>query len=357
MKYSSYKLEDFVRDEQFKNWVKAPTGESDLFWKSFIETHPQKANEIYKARMIIQEMTFGHAGENLVSADDKDQIWQNIIRQGTTQNTIKSGIDSFRNKRDNLYLLKFAAALLLPLIAGLLLFHQNLMPEWAETEAPKKIIKTAPKGQKLTIQLPDRTMVNLNAGSSIEYMDNLKNAKVRKVSLLGEAFFDVTKDREKPFVVHTWDFNTKVLGTSFNINAYSKSLFSVAVLTGKVQVSLNDSSSDEKTVLLNPTEQAVFNEKDLKFEKTNFNYYAVLGWKDGILDFKNADFNTIVRRLEIWYDVKFVLKKEINTTGDFTGRYQNKSLETILEGMKFVFDFNFKIENKTIIIYDEKNLK
>lgn len=216
--------------------------------------------------------------------------------------------------------------------------------------AEEVVVQSNPKGQKSTIVLPDGSKVKLNSDSYLEYRENFRSE--REVRLVGEAFFDVVHDSAHPFIVHSGDVTIRVLGTSFNVQAFPfEESMSVAVVTGRVFVENASAGFSSRQGVLLPREMVRIDHKTGTFEKGIYDPEAMLAWKDGILTFDKASFNEIVDRLERWYGVKFVIKRTRPITRGFTGRYENPSLKLVLEGMSFSSEFKFEIKGDTVVIY------
>ena len=205
------------------------------------------------------------------------------------------------------------------------------------------VIKKTEKGQKRTIKLPDGSQVTLNSSSLLTVSPDFMNGETRTVSLQGEAFFEIEKNPERPFLVKADELTTRVLGTSFNINAYQTEEIKVAVRTGKVQV-----SSPELSLDLVPDEMAVYKQQE-GILKSKFDPMLAFGWKDGYLVFEKADFQTLINKLELWYGVNITVRGE-KPRDTFTAKYHQESLETVLEGISFSGDFEFQIEEKSLLI-------
>ena len=245
------------------------------------------------------------------------------------------------------------AAVFLPLIFGTLYFFTDFKA-WLPSEQissksnDKYFAKETSKGEKLTLALSDGSVVKLNSDSRIRYREMLDESGVREVFLEGEAFFEVAKDSLRPFIVHTGSLTTTVLGTSFNINAYSSSELAVSVVSGKVKVQNTDEPNRESVLLL-PEEQAYYSSRNAVLIKRKFDYPHVLSWKDGTIYFKDAKFPEVIHALERWYGVDFEIRNE-NIEDGFSGAYTNKSLESVLSGMSYVLNFDFQIKGKKVII-------
>ncbi|MEQ6122485.1 FecR domain-containing protein [Reichenbachiella sp. MALMAid0571] len=208
----------------------------------------------------------------------------------------------------------------------------------------QKIVKQNPKGQKLTTYLPDGSTVILNSLSKITY-DRRFNGKERIVELEGEAFFQVKKDSTKAFKVITNGTTTMALGTSFNVNSKNRDFVEVALVTGKVQVS----NKDHKSVILYPGNYVAAG-KNGKMQVLEFDYLDKIGWKDGVLTFKNNSLSEITTKLENWYGVKFAVQDKYLNKFDYTANYKNKSLEEVMNGIAYVLHFEFEIEQETVKI-------
>lgn len=245
---------------------------------------------------------------------------------------------------------RYAAAIaLLVVLSGWWYFHS---PDDHANELSSQISyisKHAARGEQRTITLNDGTVVMLNADTRLWYNEAFDKDSVREVYLEGEAFFDVVTDRLHPFQIHTGSVTTRVLGTSFNVQAFSPNEeISVSVVSGKVKVSL-EHAAHEQSVYLLPGEQAVYAKADTVISTKRFEYQEVLAWKHGTLYFKNAAFPDIVETLERWYGVEIEVQRQGIEDG-FSGSYSRRSLKSVLEGMSFVLDFDYEIKGRKITI-------
>lgn len=231
--------------------------------------------------------------------------------------------------------LKFAASILLFIgLATTWLLFFNAEPEM--------LSKKTEYGQKMRITLPDGSLVHLNSGSSIEYPEKF-GAENRIIQLKGEGFFEVKRNPKKPFIVKTEAVETKVLGTSFNINAYHLNDPSITVASGSVQV-----STDSQTLILNPNQRAYLAENELKSE--NILAQNDILWKDGILKFMDTPMLTVKNRLEKWYNVEIQFEEKSLQNCVFTGQFKNEKLMIVLEVLKETFSITYEVKSKLIII-------
>lgn len=216
----------------------------------------------------------------------------------------------------------------------------------------KIIEKVSLNGQKITVALPDGSIAKLNSGSKLLVPDKFTQTS-RSVELIGEGFFEVKKDAERPFIVKSGNLNVKVLGTSFNVRSYpNEASAKVAVRTGKVEVDIIEPPSGKKQtpVTLVPSKMAIYSKKNKTTQIQAANPLEEWGWKDGIIFFHKTNIQEILVRLESWYGVSFDIRVEMDQTKDFSGEYREVSLESLLESLSYVYGFNFTIDNKTIIL-------
>jgi ferric-dicitrate binding protein FerR (iron transport regulator) len=156
--------------------------------------------------------------------------------------------------------------------------------------------------------------------------------------------------------VHTGSISTQALGTSFNIN-YSvyDDVITVALATGVVKVDKQEKRQKRKLTRLVPGQQLSFSKASQRYAVDRFNRSEVLGWKDGVLIFKKADMSQTIRKLEYWYgvDIKVDGRATQNEAWNYTGAYDNETLETVLEGIGFVKGFTYKrTKNKVRIVFN-----
>lgn len=207
---------------------------------------------------------------------------------------------------------------------------------------------SAPRGQIAQCMLADGTKVWLNAGTTISYNPAL-SGKNRFVNLNGEAYFEVTKNPNRPFIVNTKKLQVKVLGTHFNVKAYPEDKTTETTLEeGSVELRLKD-YPDQKPVELKPGEHATFelNKKDLKIEKTDT--YLLTAWRDGKFIFKDATLNKIVNHLEKFYDVRIHLKNESMGQIRFRGMFSyDQNIFDALEAIEHTTSLTYKMNGRDI---------
>jgi ferric-dicitrate binding protein FerR (iron transport regulator) len=208
--------------------------------------------------------------------------------------------------------------------------------------------KSTDPGQKLSFHLDDGTRVLLNSGSRISYPASFDSLE-RKVILEGEAFFDVSKENNRPFKVVTESFVTTALGTSFNISACKNGeIIEVALVTGKVSVGRLSQGIDSKSLILNPGEMVTVEKRTNTLLKTSFDFNEKIAWKDGIIVFNEATYREFTMRLEDWYGVDITSNVLPGKKWEFTGKFENETLENILLGLQFGHNFEYSIDGKDV---------
>lgn len=213
----------------------------------------------------------------------------------------------------------------------------------AGQEIKSATIRT-PRGGQYRLTLPDGSKVWLNAESSLSYPIQFSDS-IRRITLSGEAFFDITKNPQKPFVVESGEQRVTVIGTTFNVNAYKDATATITTLaTGSIRIANLDGTviSD-----LRPGQQAVYT--DNKFAVKSIDPIEFTSWKDGLFVLKDVDFLTVKRQLERWYDVEFIgVPKSQDTISAILSRDVN--LSDLLQAMQGYTTIKFRIEGRTIMV-------
>ncbi len=207
---------------------------------------------------------------------------------------------------------------------------------------------SVPNATVYKITLTDGTVVTINSGSTLKYGSNFSNKSSRKVFLNGEAFFDVAKNKNAPFIVNTKDMHIKVLGTRFNVSSYNNDKKSSVVLE-EGSVSINKKSSKNvKNIILKPKEQFVL-EKD-KFSVKPVLVEKHIAWKKRKLHFSNDRFEDIIKEMERYYNLKINLNSSSLNNNRFTGTFTSETIEEVLNVFKELSEFKYTKKANTITI-------
>lgn len=211
-----------------------------------------------------------------------------------------------------------------------------------------------PKGGQYKVILPDGTVVWLNSASSLKYPVSFASLTERRVELKGEIYFEVAKDRGRPFIVTGGGQQVEVLGTHFNVNAYEDEPDVMTTLVeGRVLVSSGkDLSSDLQTDsrYLDPGQQALLS--DGRYRVREVIASDVIAWKDGYFIFDKADIKTVMRQLARWYDMA-IIYENVSTKDEFTGEIpRSSSLNEVLRILK-LGGLNYTLKGRKLYITSE----
>lgn len=202
---------------------------------------------------------------------------------------------------------------------------------------------TTPKGGQYQIALPDGTMVWLNAASSLKYPSSF-TGKDRLVTLVGEGYFEVAKDKKRPFKVETTQQEVEVLGTHFNINAYDdEEGVKTTLIEGSVKVKL----PSNKSAMLKPGEQSLVS-TDIKISPVDAN--SAIDWKQGLFWFNDESIYSIMRQFSRWYNIEVEYKGDVSNVR-FGGQVSRmKNLSQVLRIMELTKSVQFRVEGNKIIV-------
>ncbi|MDA3927413.1 MAG: FecR family protein [Prolixibacteraceae bacterium] len=242
------------------------------------------------------------------------------------------------------YLQKAAAILIIPILSIAIYQHVQIN-SYTENITYTKI--STPPTLRSSTTLPDGTKVWLNGNSSIEY-PNQFIGKERLISMSGEAYFEVAKNKFKPFQVKINDIIVEATGTQFNISSYTNDKFQEILLTeGSVNILLNKNAEKKFLTALKVNELAKFD-----IEKRNIKVVTVepekyIAWKSGKIIFYNDAMVEVIKKLERWYNVKF--NYSLNAMNDyaFTGSFTGEDLSQILKCIELTTPINFNIIQAT----------
>ncbi|MDQ1149751.1 ferric-dicitrate binding protein FerR (iron transport regulator) [Sphingobacterium zeae] len=208
-----------------------------------------------------------------------------------------------------------------------------------------------PRGGTYEVTLPDGSRVKLNAGTILSYPTQFAKDK-REVSLQGEAFFEVAKRKDQPFIVHTKNQQVQVLGTQFNINAYPTSTqIKTTLLEGRVQV--KELIKGHKVNLL-PGNQAV--NTGTQLIKQSVNVQQEIAWVYGKFNFDGKSLRQVMDELSQWYAVDVVYKGDVPDVSFFGGTFRTSKLSTILKILKDQ-DLSYHLTDDGKLIIEHSNPK
>lgn len=265
----------------------------------------------------------------------------NILDKVDTDGALKKVNDRMTGKKMVIgweWVQRVAAVLLIPLLIAYCVSYFNSKP----LQVQMIEVKTNP-GMTTSVVLPDSSLVILNSESSLIY-PSFFNDNVRKVTLKGEAYFSVTKDKNKRFIVNTLgNAQIRVYGTEFNVEAYpGDGVVNTTLVSGKVSFV----SNERQEVVMKPGQKAVYNVNQGSTTLSEVFVDGEVAWKDSKLIFKDTPFDQVLNCLSKRYNVVFVIKRDKLHEYSFTGVFEHQRLSRILEYFRISSGIKFKYVNE-----------
>lgn len=263
----------------------------------------------------------------------------------------KRSIEFHENRQKNqlvFRMMQLAAILVLGLILG---YTLNSVRKAA---TPVYYTSLAPRGSVSEMYLPDGTHIFLNSGSEIKYsVDGAEH--MREIFLSGEAWFQVAKNKEKPFLVHTSSYDVLVKGTSFNVKAYPDEKEVVTTLDeGCLQVRSTDELKLTEEPVLKPGEQLIYNKesKKMHIDEVNTRWYS--SWKDNKLVFINMSLKDLGVLLERKFGVEIEITDQNILNYHYDGTIKDETIIEVLDILKHTLPIQYRIVGQKIIIQNKK---
>lgn len=348
-------IEELLSDESFINYCKRISPDDIAVWENYIKKNPDRALLIADAKEQYVQLFNALA---LADLDEQTARLENSLEQKESTPVVQ--MEKFeKEKRGKVLplLLKISAAAII--VAGLFVTINYFVGGRDNSKTYAAVY-----GERKNIQLPDGSVVTLNAGSNIKINENY-GTTTRDVYLEGEAFFEVKHDITRPFIVHTPAMDVKALGTAFNVKAYlNEKNTETSLISGLVEVTLKENNNlkmllypNQKIEWQNGNTNAVNSNltkanKDThltdslpkKLVVTSTGDIKEIAWKENKLMFDDEEFHNIAILLERWYGVKINFKDTAICHYRFTGTYEKEDLNTVLDYLKESKHFNYTIE-------------
>jgi transmembrane sensor len=216
-------------------------------------------------------------------------------------------------------------------------------------DANKINVLSTSRGETYDLRLPDGSLVALNAASSLSYPANFTRNKERRVELTGEGYFEVAKDKLHPFVVSTAGQEVEVLGTHFNVNAYSdEAAVTTTLLEGSVKVHASAETGLSASAVLKPGEQSSLDDNTIKV--ASIDTELAVAWKNNNFMFEASDIKSVMRVVERWYNVEVKYEGALPTEkfGGAVSRFDN--ISSVLKILESTGGAHFKVEGRTVTV-------
>jgi len=356
MNYYQFRAEDFAADDYFKEWVCSPDQESDAFWQEFLRDYPEKYYQVEEGKTLVEALY----QINVAKADETQvaRVWSRI-----EESVRKEGRGRFFVGSKKHFVWQAAASVLL--LLGIAWIWHSRSGQRDDVATGTRLNQSAWVEQvndameTMQISLPDGSKIALEKSSRVRYAREFKGNQ-REVYLNGAAFFDIRKNPSKPFFVYTNGLVTKVLGTSFRIQAHDADPdVTVAVRTGRVSVySSNETRAQDpeaRGVVLTPNQKAVF-QRDIKsLTKTLVEKPTVLVEKDNLPSFvfEDASAEKVFATLEKVYGIDVVFDEELMKNCTLTIDLSDEDLFQKLEVICKVLEVSYKLIDAQVIIYSK----
>lgn len=294
--------------------------------------------------------------------------------QGVNENEINSAVKNLINKIEgpNLkpkllrpLIIKWIAAASLILLVALLGIFYARFNENSSRKTSRSVVQTK-KGSKSMTTLPDGTKVWINADTKITY-DKIFGEKTREIELEGEAYFEVVKDQDRPFIVHTNEMEVRVIGTAFNVRSYpNEAKGQTTLIRGMVEVQLKNESSTK--IVLKPNEKVIVKQSikaDSLVSDDKLPQLAIVPvrykvadsvltdvqWVNNRLAFEDQNLLEIIPVLERWYNIDIELDKRAISRRNIDAVFENDNLEDVIKTLSLTLDFHYRISGNKIYIY------
>lgn len=350
--YKNYEVNDFIYDDFFITWVREQTPESAEFWEKWLLEHPYKQKDITIAFNIVSAITVDLPKAKLSNEEIATISAEIALR--TSEQLRKPKLKIYQQSWA-----KVAAILILFLSAGLWVYivkNETTAGFYQQIPIEKNLNQAKNNSDKPKIvRLSDGSLAILQPGSTLTFPAAF-NDKQRVVQLSGEAFFEISHNKSKPFLVQTKEITTKVLGTSFSVEAFDDDEYAkVSVTTGKVSVSMNKDANQQKPVLLLPNEELTFQHHNTSFKKKQLHSPLPLSTPviEKTFSFHNAPLSEIIEKLEMAYGVEIQYDKQLYGNMKLTASLSDRPLDEKVKLICKAINANCSFPDGMIIIEKE----
>ncbi|WP_026628817.1 FecR family protein [Dyadobacter alkalitolerans] len=362
MDYRHHTVEDFATDEMFRKWVVSPTPEISSFWLKWVAENPDKAAEIGMARELALTVSDMH----------QDNLSDERLQHEIGEISRLAELQKHTQKRSSIYhllaqpLWRVAAIFVFVSAVGLWFYKTDNRPDAPVLVSSKSsavdsiIVQKNATATEMTVFLSDNSVATLSPGSTISYPATFAHGE-RKVVLTGEAFFDVAKNPDRPFLVYTNETVTKVLGTSFRVKALDQeSTVMVLVKTGRVSVypktdyETLQRKPDKKVsmIVLDPNQQAVFNRKDNKLLKgmvINRQLLSDLSVQKELI-FDDKPVSQVFKALQEMYGIVIDYDQHMLANCSISAQFNDENLKQRLSAICQAIDAGYEMVNGKVVI-------
>lgn len=307
--------------------------------------------------------------KGLLSDADKKHIKSKIfqeIREGDLSSEKEKSLSkvtinsrSSGNKQQSGLWYKVAAMVLVIVTAGMVgLYYTGFNSSQSESDTQLQQ-RTLSNGQTATFRFGDGSVIKLNAGSTLRYPEKFSENK-REIYLEGEGFFNINRDESRPFIVHAGNTTTRVLGTSFNVRAYSEEKnVQIAVAEGKVAVSREEkeieSEDGDEAIYVEENQWVTYRSSEKLIEKGEGDIGELIAWKDRKLVFTDKSLVQISDRLERWYNIDIILADSTLKQRRMSASFEEESMTEVLGVIALALDLDYEKEGRKVTFTNKED--
>jgi transmembrane sensor len=336
MDYPQYKLDDFLADDAFVQWVKYPEPKTSAFWQQFIRDFPEQETVIKQARSVLNTLQFQEDG---VSSHMVQAEWERFKQEINTSATTHPGrVISLYTKR-----IWWAAASLAGLLIGFFM--------WTNQTPSDTVYKTA-FGEVKHIRLPDGSQLTLNANTQVRIPGDWARRHERDVWLKGEGFFQVVKRPNQPqsrFLVHTDEAVVEVLGTRFNLRS-RRGEADVLLQEGSVRLKLKSRDTDTvRSLLMKPGEGVHFKAITGSIKHWRASPGQMGSWREGVLQLERMTLGELGQIIEDIYGHQVVIQTPALASRVLSGSLPTQNEQALLDGIAVTLKVTVHRQNDQIV--------
>lgn len=334
MNHNDFRIEDLIHDPSFQHWVYRTNKADVKYWEKWIALHPEQRTVVDDAARIIKGVKFK---PHTLPEEVVQKYWRQLNQR--IQKEQKRPTRILRTFVTHPYT-KAAAVLLLFLSAAYYLFFRHSF---------EQIHYASNYAELINIDLPDGSLVTLNANSTLTFHDHWDDEDPREVWLQGEAYFEVThKASEQQFIVHTDEVNIEVLGTEFGVNTRRQK---TQVVLNSGQVKLNsDKNQEVKGLVMVPGELIEVSDAENAFTRKVVNPEVYTAWRNNLLIFEETPIREIAKILEDNYGYEVMIENKDIEEKRFNGTIQADKLDILLTAIAETHQLNITQDNNKLII-------
>lgn len=382
--YTNYSAEQLLEDDFFRESFFAPTGESQSFWKEWMEKDEGLAEEIIRAHTILRSVPYR---QRVLAPDQKELLWKRIRATSHKKRLFRYwyssaaavaalllAIGGFYYSNDDLTAIEKVQRPEQPAETIQLILANEKKVEIADEEARLQYSKKGelhintqkvkthqsaanankkktpvynqlivPAAKRSFLELADGSRIWVNANTRVVYPVTFEDEK-REIYVDGEIYIEVSPDKERPFTVKSKKMDIRVLGTKFNVSAYEEREVSVVLVSGKVNVRTDNRTES----VLEPSDRLAYEKGAVDIQKVNVENY--ISWKDGFYTFDNECFSVVLEKLSAYYGKKISYGPEAGALRCSGSLNLGEDMVKVLTGLESTMPVAFTIEGECISV-------